>query len=277
MKAVPLLHMSACIDGVRLAAGNRVRCDVQPNPTPGLGILFSPQSALHSANATLDFSELQLLSTVDLDESLCWKFPPFIIDQDTIDCEIIAMGWFSSSSSSNPPSTNSDPLRDLDPKLRDFLEKESPVKYKTSSPPLPAPQPTTTSSSAQTSPRSTPSTTTSSVPPQSLFPDGRYADLWSTYKPLSDIENSTKTDQERLLDVLDGYKQRKADIGRAALENCALEQSAISDCYASGSMRARMTLCRAENRAFERCYLMQSVCSLVFSKKRGDEARKEGQ
>lgn len=170
------------------------------------------------------------------------------------------MGWFSSTPS-EPPSTNSDPLRDLDPGLRDFLEKESPVKYKPSppSPPPPqAPQSTTASASTQTaspSPSQTPS-----APPQSLYPDGRYADLWSTYKPLHEVENSTKTDQERLLDVLEGYKQRKADIGRAALENCALEQTAVHECWSSGGVKARMTMCRAQNKAFERCYLMQNVC-----------------
>ena len=173
------------------------------------------------------------------------------------------MGWFSSTPS-EPPSTNSDPLRDLDPSLRAFLEKESPVKYNPSSAPSPpptAPQNTTASASTQTTSPSP--SQTSAAPPQSLYPDGRYADLWSTYKPLHEIENSTKTDQERLLDVLEGYKQRKADIGRAALENCALEQTAVHECWSTGGVKSRMTMCRAENKAFERCYLMQNVCLLT--------------
>jgi len=103
-------------------------------------------------------------------------------------------------------------------------------------------------------------TSSSPVPSQSLYPDGRYAHLWTTYRPLAEVENETKTDQEKLLDVLDGYKQRKADIGRAALENCALEQQAITDCFKSGGVKARMTMCRQENREFERCYTLQSVC-----------------
>lgn len=59
--------------------------------------------------------------------------------------------------------------------------------------------------------------------------------------------------------MLEGYKQRKKEISRAALENCAFEQGDINECYKSGSWMKRMMLCREENRAFERCYLMQSV------------------
>lgn len=49
-------------------------------------------------------------------------------------------------------------------------------------------------------------------------------------------------------------------IGRAALENCALEQSEVNECIKNGGWMKRMTLCRQENKAFERCYVMQSVC-----------------
>lgn len=97
------------------------------------------------------------------------------------------------------------------------------------------------------------------MPPESLYPDGRYAHLWRTYKPLSVIEAETKSDQEKLLDVLEGYKERKAQIGRAAVENCVEEQLAVNECYETGAWRERLTMCRGENRAFERCYVMQSV------------------
>lgn len=60
--------------------------------------------------------------------------------------------------------------------------------------------------------------------------------------------------------MLDGYKERKAQIGRAAVENCVEEQMAIGECYEKGSYARRMAMCRPENRAFERCYTMQSVC-----------------
>ncbi|KAL8934256.1 MAG: hypothetical protein Q9216_005998 [Gyalolechia sp. 2 TL-2023] len=60
------------------------------------------------------------------------------------------------------------------------------------------------------------------------------------------------------MDLLESYKSRKARIGKAALENCCEEQGIMSDCYRNGSMKSKMTLCRAENKAFERCYTMQA-------------------
>jgi len=174
------------------------------------------------------------------------------------------MGWlWGSSKDGGSGSSTNDPLKDLDPSLREFLEKESPVKYRTAqvpAPPQSVPTPSTSNASTQTpTAPATNNTDGAAVPSQSLFPDGRYAHLWNTYKPLSDVENATKTDQEKLLDVLEGFKERKAQIGRAAVENCVMEQWAINDCYNNGGWKSRMTMCRAENREFERCYNMQSV------------------
>ena len=178
------------------------------------------------------------------------------------------MGWlWGSGKDENSESSNTDPFKDLDPSLREFLQKESPVKYNTSEDPLPGPSTTTPS---QSSPAySEASTQTSGTPnanpafpgvaSKSAYPDGRYAHLWSTYTPLSDIEDASKTDQEKLLDVLNGFKDRKAQIGRAAIENCADEQWAVSECYRSGKITDRLRLCHAENRSFERCYNMQAV------------------
>ncbi|MCJ1319259.1 hypothetical protein MMC15_004595 [Xylographa vitiligo] len=177
------------------------------------------------------------------------------------------MGWlWGSGKDENSESSNTDPFKDLDPSLREFLQKESPVKYNTSEDPLPGPSTTTPS---QSSPAySEASTQTSGTPnanpafpgvaSKSAYPDGRYAHLWSTYTPLSDIEDASKTDQEKLLDVLNGFKDRKAQIGRAAIENCADEQWAVSECYRSGKITDRLRLCHAENRSFERCYNMQA-------------------
>ena len=103
------------------------------------------------------------------------------------------------------------------------------------------------------------------MPPESLYPDGRYAHVWRTYRPLSAIENESKSDQEKLTDVLEGYKARKAQIGRAAVENCVFEQIKLDECYTNGGVAARMTMCRKEARGFERCYLMQSVRSRPVS------------
>ncbi len=179
------------------------------------------------------------------------------------------MGWFSGwfgSNDSPATSSNNDPLRDLDPTLRDFLEKESPVKYQTSAPPpRPPPQPAPVPTSEQPSTNDTTSTTAPAVPPESLYQDGRYAHLWSSYKSRGEVEAASKSDQEKLMDVLEAYKSRKAMIGKAALENCAFEQAAMSDCYMNGSWKSRMTMCRAENGAFSRCYTMQAVCrSLIL-------------
>ncbi|KAL9634348.1 MAG: hypothetical protein Q9204_003039 [Flavoplaca sp. TL-2023a] len=168
-------------------------------------------------------------------------------------------GWFGNNSSTN--SSSNDPLRDLDPSLREFLEKESPVKYQTSAPPPSPPPPSRPApapSSEQASTNHDKQPTTPSVPPESLYQDGRYAHLWSTYKSRGEIEAVTKSDQEKLMDVLEGYKSRKAMIGKAALENCALEQAAMSDCYMHGSWMSKMTMCREENAAFTRCYTMQA-------------------
>ncbi|KAL8741696.1 MAG: hypothetical protein Q9190_005723, partial [Brigantiaea leucoxantha] len=64
---------------------------------------------------------------------------------------------------------------------------------------------------------------------------------------------------DKLSDILDGYKARKAQIGRAALENCSLEQEALFHCYSHGSTLERSTLCRSKDKAFNRCYIMQAV------------------
>ena len=182
------------------------------------------------------------------------------------------MVWpFSSSDSRSSENHGSDPLKDLDPGLREFLEKESPVKYKTAEAPSLAPQITASPNKSTQNKSEVPAqassysngVSTTTAPAQSLHSDGRYAHLWSTYRPLSEIENATKTDQEKLLDVLNGFKERKAQIGRAALENCAIEQWAVTDCYNSGKIMDRMRLCHAENRDFSRCYNMQAVRLLL--------------
>lgn len=162
-------------------------------------------------------------------------------------------------------SNDDDPLRKLDPKLREFLEKESPVKYRTSSQDDSVAKPISNAtaaapvapSAAESETRSTESTP--ALPTESLYQDGRYAHLWKTYKPLAAVEAETKSDHEKLMDVLDAYKDRKSQIGRAALENCALEQLDWSNCMKSGTWTSRMTMCSAEVKKFERCYMMQSV------------------
>ncbi|KAI9797085.1 MAG: hypothetical protein M1835_002073 [Candelina submexicana] len=179
------------------------------------------------------------------------------------------MGWFwdSSSNKESSDSPNNDPLGKLDPTLREFLKKESPIKYTASEaqatpPPPPEPPKSYTDqlnlSQQPPSQQSSGHSSESSVPRESLYQDGRYAHLWKTYRPLLEIENATKSDQDKLLDILQGYKERKAQVGRAALENCALEHWEVNDCFRNGGWKARMTMCRAENKQLERCYMMQA-------------------
>lgn len=175
------------------------------------------------------------------------------------------MGWFWGS---DTKSSSEDAYSKLDPALREFLDKESPYKYR------PAPSksaPSDTSSDTyrsqlgivQEAPSKTrePTKTTptpSAPPPESLYQDGRYAHLWKNYKPLAEEEAAQRNDQDRLTDVIDAYNERKAQIGRAAVENCVFEQLAERDCFTRGGWHAKMTMCREENKAFNRCYTMQS-------------------
>lgn len=174
---------------------------------------------------------------------------------------VLIMGWlWGQSKSTEGENTKSDPLKNLDPGLREFLDKESPVKYTSTSTKIAEEESSTKYTDQLPSvPKSETKTPENGVPPQSLFPDGRYAHLWRTYTPLAEVEAATKSEQEKLLDIIDGYKERKAQIGRTALENCSEEHLAVSDCFKYGGWKDRMTMCRAENRQFERCYTMQSV------------------
>jgi hypothetical protein len=169
-------------------------------------------------------------------------------------------GWFGSSNN------DSDPLRRLDPKVREFLEKESPIKYQkgpTASTDRDGPS-TVTASNPKPVSISEPNQQPSAVPRESLYQDGRYAHLWKSYRPLAAIEAETKTDNEKLTDVLDAYKDRKMEIGKAALENCALEQLEWNNCMKTGDWSDMLTMCRTQVRQFERCYTVQSVSRSLF-------------
>lgn len=174
------------------------------------------------------------------------------------------MGWFGNSSSNDKAKAISeDPLKDLDPELREFLKKESPVKYDTSNPPadpIPRPEPKVEKASAAAPTEAAEKESTEpKLPPQSLFPDGRYAHIWKTYQPQAEIEAAGKSDQEKIDDIVQGYKYRKGQIGRAALENCAMEQWEVNNCFRNGNLKDTMTMCKRQNRDLSQCYTMQSV------------------
>ncbi|KAL9091800.1 MAG: hypothetical protein Q9159_001172 [Coniocarpon cinnabarinum] len=185
------------------------------------------------------------------------------------------MGWF-------PIWGQQDPLKDIDPSLRKFLEKETPQNYRQDEPPATAvttpasegwrvptfrsifglggnsAQPDHGQQNAQE--QATPSDPQHepTLPQESLFQDGRYAHLWKTYRPTQEAEEAGKSDQEKLTDIVAAYKERGAELKRAAMENCAMEQMAIHECFSSGSWASRMTMCRAENRALEKCVNIQT-------------------
>jgi hypothetical protein len=158
------------------------------------------------------------------------------------------MGWLW-----GPNNETSNEVNNLDPSLRDFLNKQT-------SKPVASEPKAETPYVDQLKALSPPSTedSTPKVPPQSQFQDGRYAQLWKNYKPLAQIEDATKSDQQRLRDLMEEQEAKKAFLGMMALENCALEQWAEQECLNGPASVSRALLCRAENRAFSRCFETQS-------------------
>ncbi|KAL6919459.1 hypothetical protein ACHAPO_003890 [Fusarium lateritium] len=163
------------------------------------------------------------------------------------------MGWISSILGTDK---SADPLAKLDPSLRDFLEKESPLKYPTNqstNPTQAVQQPSNTNVAVAETQYQKPA-----APSASLYKDGRYAHLWKSYRPLAEIEAETASDHDKLMSVLEAYKERKEAIGKAALENCAEYQEEWVNCMKHGSWEDQMQMCRHQVRRFERCYMMQS-------------------
>ncbi|EFY86680.1 hypothetical protein MAC_07278 [Metarhizium acridum CQMa 102] len=154
------------------------------------------------------------------------------------------MGWFPSIFGSDKPS---DPLSKLDPKLREFLEKESPVKYTLNrSPTSTSATPERQTDESQKTDKTEPAHDKTAVPSESLYQDGRYAHLWKNYRPLAQIEAEAASDHDKLMDVLEGFKERKAAIGRAALENCAIQQEEWVNCMKNGSWEDQLQMCRSQ-------------------------------
>lgn len=162
------------------------------------------------------------------------------------------MGWFWGN-----PNTN-DPVKKLDPQLREYLEHETSKYAPTTQIPPPESTKPAEASQGTTQGDETNDNAKPVVPSASLFPDGRYAHLWKTYKPPHETESHVRGVER----VIESYKQRKDTVHRAAMENCALEQEALTFCFQNGNfqqrMKARLTMCSAENSKFSRCFTMQS-------------------
>jgi hypothetical protein len=148
----------------------------------------------------------------------------------------------------------------LDSSLQDFLKNEAPTGPKPTLPSAPKGRPSevstptpTTSSPAQSEPEKP------AVPPQSQFQDGRYAHLWKNYTPQNVLEDRGKNEQDKLRDLVEAYNDRKAGIGRVAMENCAVEYMEQFECFSKPkTWTALGTLCNAESRKYNRCYDVQS-------------------
>ncbi|KAF2823441.1 hypothetical protein CC86DRAFT_372392 [Ophiobolus disseminans] len=147
---------------------------------------------------------------------------------------------------------------DLDSSLQDFLKREAPTGPK---PTLPAPteKPADTSNPTSTPRHAETESEQPSVPPQSQFQDGRYAHLWKNYTPQGILDDRGKNEQDKLRDLVEAYNDRRASVGRAAMENCALEYMEQFECFRKPKTWVALgTLCNAESRRFNRCYDMQS-------------------
>ncbi|KAL3446551.1 hypothetical protein BJX65DRAFT_279375 [Aspergillus insuetus] len=169
------------------------------------------------------------------------------------------MGWFWGGSN------NDDPVKKLDPGLREYLEHEAPQKYvpAQSSPTVEKPIKPSKTVPADQSDSSTPA-----VPSKSLYPDGRYADLWKTYKPPVDDAPVIGSKEHNLSaaqgvqQMNDRRKQRRDTIGRVASENCAVEQENAYRCFEKGTfwerMKSRSMMGQEENKIYNRCYATQA-------------------
>jgi len=163
------------------------------------------------------------------------------------------MSWFWGGKASQ-----NDPTKSLDPELKQFLNEQQPKPYVLANPP-----PVEEQAKVEVERPNLPDTNQKfeerQLPKESLFQDGRYKDLWKTYIPQNEVLASTTTPVER---VLTARKDRREMMHRAALENCAFEQEIQTNCFHNGDVvnrvRARMTMCRQETKAFNRCYQLQA-------------------
>lgn len=169
-------------------------------------------------------------------------------------------------------STKEDPVKKLDPSLKEFLEKEEPKPYKPATvsekkePPPPRESPQQAEARRlERLPDTNKVYGDRLLPKQSLYQDGRYASLWKTYTPQEEVIANSESPAQRLTEY---FKDRQQLIYEAALENCSFENEVFYHCFETGDYkqraRARATLCRKETKAFNRCYILQSVFNPNF-------------
>lgn len=171
-----------------------------------------------------------------------------------------------------------DPTKSLDSNLKQFLDSQHPKPY------VPAEQTPDATRKRAIPDREAPTEPINPeqrpLPAESLFQDGRYKHLWKTYVPQKDIAESNTSPAQRLLDA---NKDRKSTLTEAALENCAFEEELKRTCFQEGDtvnkIRARLTMCSRETKAFNRCFQLQAKFlqalgyrSNAFSSDEEDEA-----
>jgi hypothetical protein len=157
------------------------------------------------------------------------------------------MSWWPFSSSTE------DKTQNLDRDLKQFLEseariqqqKDEEIKRKEAAKPPPKPLVQQLEESTSKEPAALPLE----------FKDGRYAHLWKTYQPPDSI--ATMSTNEKIKEMKDRTFDRDATVKYVASENCALEAEAEGDCFNRMGFREKMTMCRKESRALERCLMLQ--------------------
>lgn len=146
-----------------------------------------------------------------------------------------------------------DPTKSLNNDLKQFLDSQTPKPY------VPAQSEATRIDEPKARQTEESPPVERPLPKESLYQDGRYKDLWKTYVPQSEIEEATSNPAQR---VMDAKKERKVSLSQAALENCAFEEELKRHCFTEGDawnkVRARVTLCNKETKAFNRCFQLQA-------------------
>lgn len=212
------------------------------------------------------------------------------------------MPWFWTSTSNTDNAFDS-----LDANSRDFLRKTPSIPTSRSSNPTTNTTSSRTTADSFTSKQAFPYSSTvsaespannaaSDLPSQTLFPDGRYAHLWSTYhppplsgNPLTSSSNPSTpviteiTPQEQLSSLLSVYRNKRSTSHKAALSNCVLEHIAEIECLTTSSIYNKIKGCSTETKQFTRCFTLQGkmlramgwLDSRIEDDGKGDE-RREG-
>lgn len=161
------------------------------------------------------------------------------------------MSWFWGKKS------DQDPTKSLDQDLKQFLDSQQPKPYVPAEPPR-IEETNDTKSQKTEPPKSNNVADDRPLPKESLFQDGRYKDLWKTYVPQNELVEVASTPTER---IMSARKDRKASLSQAALENCAFEEELKRNCFLQGNsvdrLKARLTMCNRETKAFNRCFQLQ--------------------